>query len=559
VKTELRNSNIWFDDDENGLENKFENERDNLNENEDENETENDSVAIKSVVTSETACFALTTNGEIFVWGVGWNDLIGEDERSVISEPRLCTRLLLHKFVKIVSSSFATFALTDQGQVFACGQDSYSLKGMTSSYLPMFAPLPFPFTNYHLLDIACSENQHYFLATKGIGKLREIEAPAFESLWEMGTGPTGRSQHTSVLTHDNTSILCFGGWQGFTPVGDGIIVIDIASGSWESVPLVNRLLLAGHAAVMVDQQMWVMGGFDGGHNPPFQIFSLDLGVDKSQWKWQFVPTTQLDSMPSPRDSFSAVIVGNNLFVFGGSTSQGFSNSVHLLDTQTRRWRRVSVDGKPPSERQGQVAVYLKGDSNCKGVKPQSVGSILFHGGDVTEEEGRHLLYFLQIEETQEDSNLKLTWETLTTTGHPPATRCFHSACLWKTSVFRSMSFQHREYDLQKPRIETKEHELEKEYLVVFGGSDAAGRSVGVYLLDLESLVWAPVSVNSMNVAPRSAHSAHLIGDLLYILFGWAGSKYTCWDDVLKLDLAKLFYNEQFNCWYFLNRDGKATI
>ena len=134
----------------------------------------------------------------------------------------------------------------------------------------------------------------------------------------------------------------------------------------------------GRHAVALDAtrgHMYVHGGrsregTSGTYTLYDDLWSYDLATDA----WTQVETT--GGGPSARSMHGAVVVGDHLVVFGGSTSpSGLSyapqDDVWVLDTQTRVWTEMEVAGGP-SRRQfhamavvdDAVFVYGGGDENA---------------------------------------------------------------------------------------------------------------------------------------------------------------------------------------------------
>lgn len=60
-------------------------------------------------------------------------------------------------------------------------------------------------------------------------------------------------------------------------------------------------------------------------------------------------------------SYSAVLHGNNLLVFGGTGipfGENNGNDVHVCNVQYKRWNLLSCRGKKPNKIYGQVTVFL---------------------------------------------------------------------------------------------------------------------------------------------------------------------------------------------------------
>ncbi|MBA0710009.1 hypothetical protein Golax_025012, partial [Gossypium laxum] len=68
-------------------------------------------------------------------------------------------------------------------------------------------------------------------------------------------------------------------------------------------------------------------------------------------------------IPVPRDSHSAVAIGNKLVVYGGDCGDRYHGDVDVFDMDNSTWSRLAVQGSLPGVRAGHAAVSI-------GTKPQ---------------------------------------------------------------------------------------------------------------------------------------------------------------------------------------------
>lgn len=60
----------------------------------------------------------------------------------------------------------------------------------------------------------------------------------------------------------------------------------------------------------------------------------------------------LADIPKPRASHNSVVVGNNLYVYGGVLNNNFDSDpdIYSLNIKTLEWSRILVNGQKPEER-----------------------------------------------------------------------------------------------------------------------------------------------------------------------------------------------------------------
>lgn len=103
---------------------------------------------------------------------------------------------------------------------------------------------------------------------------------------------------------------------------------------------------AAHSATVVGTRVYVFGGNDG-----TRLFN-DLHILEVETMGWSKPKVR-GMPPSPRAGHGAALVGDHeLYIFGGGTAQGPSNSLHILDLETLTWSEPTVLGTPPSPRVG---------------------------------------------------------------------------------------------------------------------------------------------------------------------------------------------------------------
>lgn len=110
---------------------------------------------------------------------------------------------------------------------------------------------------------------------------------------------------------------------------------------------------AGHVMVAVGAKLYVMGGLSSEDTSIF-IFNTATA------KWSTAPY----SMASTRRGIAAAVEGSNVYLIGGSPSQGSASArVDALDVASGTWRRLA---DLPSPRMGAAATMLGGQLHVAG-------------------------------------------------------------------------------------------------------------------------------------------------------------------------------------------------
>lgn len=85
-------------------------------------------------------------------------------------------------------------------------------------------------------------------------------------------------------------------------------------------------------------------------------YSDVLVLDLETMVWNTLVAT--GQGPGPRDSHSAVVLGNNMIVFGGTSGSNKCNDLHILNLVTKEWSRPKCTGTPPSPRESHSATLV---------------------------------------------------------------------------------------------------------------------------------------------------------------------------------------------------------
>lgn len=95
--------------------------------------------------------------------------------------------------------------------------------------------------------------------------------------------------------------------------------LDLSDMSWERIDIRGGpTARSGHRMCVVDNKLVVFGGFfDTGFENKYlnDMHCIDLSLD--ELKWKKIETSAVDIVPSPRSGFQWVVLGSEVFLYGG--------------------------------------------------------------------------------------------------------------------------------------------------------------------------------------------------------------------------------------------------
>ncbi|KAJ4720691.1 acyl-CoA-binding domain-containing protein 4-like [Melia azedarach] len=204
-------------------------------------------------------------------------------------------------------------------------------------------------------------------------------------------------------------------------------------------------------------------------------------MDISTWlseltydQWTALPVS--GPRPSARYKHAAVVVGEKLYIVGGSRNGRYLSDVQVLDLGSLAWSKLNV-GKTEDSGSQEVLPPLSDHSMVKwGNK------LLVLGGHSKKSSDGMIVWFIDLE-----TNLCSVMET---SGKVPVARGGHSVTLVGSR------------------------------LIIFGGEDRSRKLLNdIHVLDLETMTWDAVEATQTPPAPRYDHSAAVHADRYLIVFG----------------------------------------
>lgn len=293
----------------------------------------------------------------------------------------------------------------------------------------------------------------------------------------------------------------------------------------------------GHTAVAVEEYLVVFGGCFLDR----ECFSDVRVLDTVEDRWLAPVVSGVG--PTPREGHTATLVADNIYVFGGSSEQGYMNDLYVLavgeqsagEQMRMAWGTVDVSGRAPPPREGHSAT--------------AVNERIFVFGGFTEEGYSNELYVLNVE--------LMAWEKPPVAGTAPSGREGHAATLFKDRIIvfggfmdggclndvavldtRTQTWVRPEVSGAPPRPRQDMSAVRRGHTILYtGGCNFARQEcyADSFVLDLRARQWREASfLKDGNLAPREDHTVTLVRDRV-LLFGGCFLAQACFDDVLELD------------------------
>ena len=156
-----------------------------------------------------------------------------------------------------------------------------------------------------------------------------------------GTAPSKRESHSAVAIEGKMYV--FGGISNGNILND-LYSYDPSNKKWTnlSVPASGSAPQAryGHTAVMIDDKMYVFGGFDTSYNYLGDLFVYD---PQAGGRWTNLSTPATAVKPDPRVYHASEVIDKKLYIFGGMTdASNAANDLFSYDPSTQTWKNLST-------------------------------------------------------------------------------------------------------------------------------------------------------------------------------------------------------------------------
>ena len=114
----------------------------------------------------------------------------------------------------------------------------------------------------------------------------------------------------------------------------------------------------GHSVVLHQNNMYIFGGSGNTQNTRNWETIYILNCETFDWEKCLPYDNTNTQYPEPRDSHAATLMGNTMYVFGGSNGDVPLNDLFSFNFTTKAWNIVTTVGEPPSPREGHSGVAI---------------------------------------------------------------------------------------------------------------------------------------------------------------------------------------------------------
>ncbi|MEM4385856.1 MAG: kelch repeat-containing protein [Candidatus Anstonellales archaeon] len=214
------------------------------------------------------------------------------------------------------------------------------------------------------------EDIEYFTSTSDLIKRRTITISnsivlppnlpplVIERLSDNVTGDQITARRFHTMSRIYNFIMIFGGDDGvvYHRLGDSYIYNHISSEIIKYSTLNSGRI--EHSMVEYNNKIYVFGGYGGEYSSPATHLNDLIEFDIFNNKWKIINTT---GSPSPRMAHSAVVVGDNMYIFGGYNGSNFSNELWKYNFTSSVWTKLNPTGNLPPPRSEHISFVKDGD------------------------------------------------------------------------------------------------------------------------------------------------------------------------------------------------------
>ncbi|CAI5734365.1 unnamed protein product [Peronospora farinosa] len=154
----------------------------------------------------------------------------------------------------------------------------------------------------------------------------DIQAQRWMQLETSGAIPSRRFGHSGVVHTETNRLIIFGGWDGRETLND-LYEYSFVTNKWRKMESsgISPPHRYRHTAVIFGDNMFVFGGVDKTHSRFNDLQRLDLVTNT----WSEVCTT--GSVPSSRTFHRAVVVGSKMYLLGGYDGTDRLQDLYSID------------------------------------------------------------------------------------------------------------------------------------------------------------------------------------------------------------------------------------
>ncbi|KAJ7538156.1 hypothetical protein O6H91_11G036400 [Diphasiastrum complanatum] len=172
-----------------------------------------------------------------------------------------------------------------------------------------------------------------------------------------GDPPAPRESHSATLVGDKRIVIFGGSGEGDGNHLNDLHILHLDNMEWTSPQVKGKLPTCrdSHTAVAIGNQLFVYGGDCRDR----YLGELDI-LDLQTLTW--IKLEMADGIqPGVRAGHAAVTLDNKMYIFGGVGDRAYYNDVWMLDVDSRVWTLLDVVGPNPQGRFSHVAVLAGND------------------------------------------------------------------------------------------------------------------------------------------------------------------------------------------------------
>lgn len=169
--------------------------------------------------------------------------------------------------------------------------------------------------------------------------------------------PSPRVQHTCVNAPGSKSMVLFGGYTR-NMVND-VWMFNYENLEWAEMKCNGNIpsKRSGHTSVVFNESMIVYGGNCVGPDGKNRLCGLDIyELDLRTWVWRVIDVKPSIITPQPSYNHSAVIVGSEMFVFGGWNGITSFRKLNVFDLKLSTWTTIEYNDDSLISRRDHCAI-----------------------------------------------------------------------------------------------------------------------------------------------------------------------------------------------------------
>jgi len=207
-----------------------------------------------------------------------------------------------------------------------------------------------------------------------------------------GVGPDGICGTSSCAMPDRQMMLVFGGQNQEGEVQEDLSLLHVRRWKWEKIQVKGKSPAARSYASMVQmvqdsrKESSVCVLFGGSLLESVTCDTHVLRNEGKKWWWE-QPAIR-GCPPNPRHEHCAVMVKDDMIVFGGHNGHVFYHDMHVLSCETWEWSEVRTFGSPAWEQGTSFNMHLLGEDQLVVMSSDGQADMSLHTLDLDSLEWR---------------------------------------------------------------------------------------------------------------------------------------------------------------------------